>query len=216
MFWGRFWREVSAIDCFRRFRPAAATKRPLPPLPTSWTSSSSRSPVTSSDTALYHDMLAYLRQAEPKAVGVQRADAVGALAVVLLYVVAVVPSVLPLLLVPDNFPLAIRVSNVVSLLVVFATGYTWGTHTDTNPWKTGLLLASRVPGHGRGLHAPGRLATLHGGAVPGRSCPVVSTCRFRAAGRAVESQNTTRTATPRRPRPAMGARDTPAGPAGWR
>jgi len=56
--------------------------------------------------------------------------------------VAVLPSVLPLLLVPDNFPLAIRVSNVVSLLVVFATGYTWGTHTDTNPWKTGLLLAS--------------------------------------------------------------------------
>ena len=101
-------------------------------------------PITSDEqrTALYHDMLGYLRHAEPRAAGFQRADVVGALAVVLLYVVAVLPSMLPLLLVPGNFPLAIRVSNVVSLLVVFATGYTWGTHTDTNPWKTGLLLAS--------------------------------------------------------------------------
>ena len=101
-------------------------------------------PITSDEQrkALYHDMLAYLRQAEPKTVGFQRADAVGALAVVLLYVVAVLPSLLPLVLVRDDFALAIRISNVVSLLVVFATGYTWGTHTDTNPWKTGLLLAS--------------------------------------------------------------------------
>jgi hypothetical protein len=100
-------------------------------------------PITSDEqrNALYHDMLAYLRQAEPRAVGFQGADAIGALAVVLLYVVAVLPSLLPLLLVRD-FALAIRVSNVVSLLVVFATGYTWGTHSDTNPWKTGLLLAS--------------------------------------------------------------------------
>ncbi len=100
-------------------------------------------PITSDEQrkALYHDMLAYLRQAEPRAVGFQGADAIGALALVLLYVVAVLPSLLPLLLVRD-FALAIRVSNVVSLLVVFATGYTWGTHSDTNPWKTGLLLAS--------------------------------------------------------------------------
>jgi VIT1/CCC1 family predicted Fe2+/Mn2+ transporter len=86
-------------------------------------------------------MLAHLRQAEPRAVGFQGADAIGALAVVLLYVVAVLPSLLPLVLVRD-FALAIRASNVVSLLVVFATGYTWGTHSGTNPWKTGLLLAS--------------------------------------------------------------------------
>jgi len=78
MCWGRFWRGVSAIDCFGLFRGAAATKKPLPPS----------------------------------------------------------------LSVPHGFPLAIRVSNVVSLLVVFAAGYTWRTHADTNPWKTGLLLSS--------------------------------------------------------------------------
>ena len=101
-------------------------------------------PITTDEQrkALYHDMLAHLRQAEPRAIGFQREDAVGAMAVVLLYVVAVLPSLLPLVLVRDDFELAIRLSNVVSLVVVFATGYTWGTHTDTNPWKTGLLLAS--------------------------------------------------------------------------
>lgn len=101
-------------------------------------------PITRGEqrNAMYHDMLPYLRQAEPKAVRFQRADAVGALTVVLLYVAAVLPSLLPLFLVRDNFALAIRISNVVSLLVVFAAGYAWGTHTGTNPWKTGLLLAS--------------------------------------------------------------------------
>ena len=101
-------------------------------------------PITSDEQrhALYHDMLAYLSRAEPQVIGLQRDDMIGAVAGVLLSVVAVLPSLLPLLLVPDNFALAIRISNVVSFLVIFATGYSWGIHTDTNPWKTGLLLAS--------------------------------------------------------------------------
>ena len=64
------------------------------------------------------------------------------MAAILLSVAAVLPSLLPLLLVPDNIALAIRISNVASFLVIFAAGYSWGIHTDTNPWKTGLLLAS--------------------------------------------------------------------------
>ena len=101
-------------------------------------------PITSDEQrhALYHDMLAYLSRAEPRAIGVQREDVVGAVAAMLLSVVAVLPSLLPLLLVPENTALAIRISNVASFLVVYATGYSWGIHTDTNPWKTGLLLAS--------------------------------------------------------------------------
>lgn len=101
-------------------------------------------PITSGEQrhALYHDILAYLSQAEPQAVGIQRADVVGALATVLLSVAAVLPSLLPLLLMPGYLPQAIRLSNGVSFLVIFATGYSWGIHTGTNPWKTGLLLAS--------------------------------------------------------------------------
>ena len=36
--------------------------------------------------------------------------------------------------------LAIRVSNVVSFVVLFIAGYQWGKHTGANPWRTGLLL----------------------------------------------------------------------------
>ena len=101
-------------------------------------------PITSDEQrhALYHDIRAYLSQAEPQAVGLHREDVVGAVATVLLSVVAVLPSLLPLLLLPDDTALAIRISNVVSFLVIFATGYSWGIHTDTNPWKIGLLLSS--------------------------------------------------------------------------
>jgi hypothetical protein len=101
-------------------------------------------PITSDEQrhALYHDIRAYLSQAEPQAVGLYREDVVGAVATVLLSVVAVLPSLLPLLLLPDNTALAIRISNVVSFLVIFATGYAWGIHTETNPWKLGLLLSS--------------------------------------------------------------------------
>lgn len=87
-------------------------------------------------------MLTHLRQAEPQAIRVQREDVVGAVATTVLSVAAVLPSLLPLLLVPHDLELAIHVSNAVSLVVIFATGYMWGTHTGTSPWKTGLLLAS--------------------------------------------------------------------------
>ncbi len=100
-------------------------------------------PITSDEQrrALYHDMLTYLRQAEPQATGLRRDDVVGAVATTLLAVLAVLPSLLPLLLL-DNLTLAIHVSNVVSIVVVFATGYSWGNHTGTSPWKMGMLLAS--------------------------------------------------------------------------
>lgn len=101
-------------------------------------------PITSDEQrqALYQDIRAHLNQAEPQAVGIQREDVIGAVATVLLSIVAVLPSLLPLLLLPNDTALAIRISNVVSFMVVFAAGYSWGIHTSTNPWKKGLLLAS--------------------------------------------------------------------------
>lgn len=87
-------------------------------------------------------MLPYLNEAEPQKFGVQRQDLVGAGAAIVLSVVAVLPSLLPLLLLPENTALAISISNLVSTFVIFAAGYSWGRHTDTNPWKSGLILAS--------------------------------------------------------------------------
>jgi len=101
-------------------------------------------PITNDEQrhALHRDIRAYLSQAQPQAVGVKREDVIGAVATVLLYVVAVLPSLLPLLILPNDTKMAIHVSNLVSFLVIFATGYVWGIHTDANPWKIGFLLSS--------------------------------------------------------------------------
>lgn len=101
-------------------------------------------PITTDEQryALYADIRDHLAQAEPRAVGLQREDVTGAVVFVLVSIAAIVPSLLPLLLLPDNTTLALCISNVFSLLVIFATGYSWGIHTESGPWKTGLLLAS--------------------------------------------------------------------------
>lgn len=101
-------------------------------------------PITNDEQRihLYYDILAYLRQAEPQEVGLQREDVVGALTSVLVSVLIVLPSLSPLLLLPENTALAIQISNILSVFVIYITGYGWGQYTGANPWKTGLILAS--------------------------------------------------------------------------
>jgi hypothetical protein len=91
--------------------------------------------------ALYQDVLEHLQVGEPQPVGVEREDIAGALGSVLVAVVAVLPSLLPFVLLPQNSELAVRISNAISFLVLFGIGFSWGRHTGTNPWKTGLVLA---------------------------------------------------------------------------
>lgn len=91
---------------------------------------------------LYLDILEHLRDGHPQPVRLQRGDLLGALASVLVAVVAVLPSLVPFVLLPRDTALAIRLSNVVSFVVLFGAGYSWGKHTYTNPWRTGLFLAT--------------------------------------------------------------------------
>lgn len=91
---------------------------------------------------LYLDILEHLRHGRPQPVGLQREDFAGAFGSVLVAIVAVLPSLVPLVLLRGNYELAIRASNVVSFLVLFVAGYRWGQHTGANPWKTGILLAA--------------------------------------------------------------------------
>jgi hypothetical protein len=101
-------------------------------------------PITSDAQrqALYQEVFANLRQGEPRPVGLQRDDLVGAAGSALVAVAAVAPSLVPLYLLSDNLTLAIRVSNAISFIVLFALGHSWGRHTGANPWKTGLALAA--------------------------------------------------------------------------
>lgn len=89
---------------------------------------------------LYADVLEHLRDSQPRPVGFQRSDLSEALGSASIAVIAVVPSLVPLwLLRQDPLP-AVRISNVVSFIMLFALGYRWGVYTGANRWKTGLLL----------------------------------------------------------------------------
>ena len=89
---------------------------------------------------LYRDILDHLRDSRPRPVGLKREDLTGALASVLVAVLAVLPSFLPLFVLSHDYGLAIRLSNIVSFIVLFAAGYEWGRYTGMTRWKTGLLV----------------------------------------------------------------------------
>ncbi|MCL4828269.1 MAG: hypothetical protein KJZ95_12950 [Caldilinea sp.] len=101
-------------------------------------------PITSETqrTILYADVFEHLREGKPQPVTLTHDDVIGGFGSVLVAVIAVLPSFAPFLLFYSNPALAIRLSNVVSFVMLFIYGYQWGQHTGASPWKTGLLLAA--------------------------------------------------------------------------
>jgi len=99
-------------------------------------------PITGSEQRqlLYQDVLDHLKDSQPKPVRLTRDDVLGGLASMLVAVLAVLPSLIPLLLLRDYYWLALRMSNLISFTVLFYTGYQWGKYSGSNPWKLGLLL----------------------------------------------------------------------------
>lgn len=77
---------------------------------------------------------------EPPARARLRADDfAGALAVFLLVVLAIFPVVVPFIFIHET-ALAMRVSNGVALLILFAAGQTLGRYSGGVPWRTGLAM----------------------------------------------------------------------------
>jgi hypothetical protein len=89
---------------------------------------------------LYADILEHLQDSAPQPVKFTRQDLTGALGCVLVALIAVLPSLTPLVLLGQSPELATRLSNIVSFCVLFYSGYLWGKYSGSNPWKTGLLL----------------------------------------------------------------------------
>ncbi|MFV9503575.1 MAG: hypothetical protein AB4911_03325 [Oscillochloridaceae bacterium umkhey_bin13] len=100
-------------------------------------------PITEEDERyqLYQNVYQRLLESEPRPVGLRRDDLTGALGTLIVTLLAVVPSLLPLILFRHNTELAIRTSNIVSFIVLFLAGYSWGRHTGSHPLRTGILLA---------------------------------------------------------------------------
>jgi hypothetical protein len=83
---------------------------------------------------LYESMLALSAHAAPARVRLRREDYLAAVYVFLLVSATAVPGAIPLLLVKDSH-LALRLSNLVLLILLFLVGYRWAHFTDARPWR---------------------------------------------------------------------------------
>ena len=90
-------------------------------------------------TRLYQSMLTLSAQAKPSHVKLKPRDFVSAFVVFALVSVTAVPGVIPFLMI-DNPHLALRVSNLVLVLLLFIVGWWWGRFTEARPLKVGLTV----------------------------------------------------------------------------
>lgn len=105
-------------------------------------------PITGEDerNALYHSILVHLQKSKPRKIGLKGEDISGVLGHVLVAVMAVIPSLIPFFVLRHDYDLAIRISIIMSFIVLFVAGFRWGKYTGANPWKTGLLIMSVAGG----------------------------------------------------------------------
>jgi VIT1/CCC1 family predicted Fe2+/Mn2+ transporter len=66
-------------------------------------------------------------------------DVMGAIGVFCIALTASLPAVLPLLLI-DHPWLALRMSNLLVVGLLFVVGYHWAKYVDASPWPAGLAL----------------------------------------------------------------------------
>lgn len=86
---------------------------------------------------LYRRMARHVRGSEPRPLGINRADLRGAVASFWLVFFASIPAAVPFLVFRDAW-IALRVSNLILICLLFATGYLWARYTRLWPWLTGM------------------------------------------------------------------------------
>ena len=81
------------------------------------------------------------RSGDAAAVGLTLSDARAAALIFVLVVLTAVPAALPFLFLEDSY-VALRVSNALMTLLLFAVGYWWGKHIGASPLLAGALIMS--------------------------------------------------------------------------
>ena len=96
--------------------------------------------VSADDQSRFHQaVLAVAAHASPARAGLRRGDIAAALVVFLLVAATALPGVIPFVVIADP-DVALRVSNLVLVLLLFVTGYVWAHCTDASPWQVGLTV----------------------------------------------------------------------------
>jgi VIT1/CCC1 family predicted Fe2+/Mn2+ transporter len=101
-------------------------------------------PIAGEDVreTLYSSILTHLRNSTPQNIGLKREDINAVLGHVLVAILAVIPSIIPFFVFRYDYYLAIRISILVSFIMLFVSGFRWGKYAGVNPWKIGLLIMS--------------------------------------------------------------------------
>lgn len=94
---------------------------------------------------LHRWVLEVLRREKPELPHIRRDDLLGGVAVALLIMLATVPVVVPFLVV-SNPNVAVRLSNLIALTLLFTMGLWWGRVAGDSPFRiaTGLTLVGVV------------------------------------------------------------------------
>jgi VIT1/CCC1 family predicted Fe2+/Mn2+ transporter len=71
----------------------------------------------------------------------RREDIEGAFAIFILVCATTIPAILPFFFLRSDW-LALRVSNLLLVALLFLAGYRWARHIDANPLFTGLALVA--------------------------------------------------------------------------
>ena len=90
-------------------------------------------------THLYPAVLNRLVKVTPERTLVKKEDVCGAIVIFWLVFLSTIPAVVPFLVFRDRF-VALRVSNLLLLTMLFLVGYRWARATHSNPWIVGSIL----------------------------------------------------------------------------
>jgi VIT1/CCC1 family predicted Fe2+/Mn2+ transporter len=86
---------------------------------------------------LFRSIQALIARAAPAPTRVTRDDLFGATAVFLLVFATALPAAVPFLVVDDAW-LALRLSNLLLVGLLFIVGHRWARYTNANPWLAGF------------------------------------------------------------------------------
>lgn len=82
-------------------------------------------------------LLRSISKVQPQKARITRDNVLGALASFLLVFGSGFIAVVPFFFMPNNVYLALKLSNVTSIIVLFGVGYQWAKYTDRNKIRTG-------------------------------------------------------------------------------
>jgi VIT1/CCC1 family predicted Fe2+/Mn2+ transporter len=86
------------------------------------------------------DVIEHVSMKNPAPVAMTREDVFGAVANFLLVALTSVPAVLPFLIFQRHM-LALRISNLLLIIIIFFVGWKWADHINANRWRIGLGMA---------------------------------------------------------------------------